>query len=76
MLQHVKGLPQLNDIALLRNQAYLNGAWVGAASTFDVTNPADGATIASVPNMGADETKAAIDAAQGVVKRRAATSGP
>ncbi|WP_420799654.1 NAD-dependent succinate-semialdehyde dehydrogenase [Noviherbaspirillum saxi] len=56
-------MPKLNDGALLRNQAYLNGAWVGAASTFDVTNPADGATIASVPNMGADEARAAIDAA-------------
>ncbi|RJF97840.1 NAD-dependent succinate-semialdehyde dehydrogenase [Noviherbaspirillum saxi] len=63
MLQQVKGMPKLNDGALLRNQAYLNGAWVGAASTFDVTNPADGATIASVPNMGADEARAAIDAA-------------
>jgi succinate-semialdehyde dehydrogenase/glutarate-semialdehyde dehydrogenase len=63
MLQQVKGLPKLNDAALLRNQAYLNGAWVDAASTFDVTNPADGATLASVPNMGADEAKAAIDAA-------------
>ncbi|MGH8807460.1 MAG: NAD-dependent succinate-semialdehyde dehydrogenase [Noviherbaspirillum sp.] len=63
MLQEVKGLPKLSDAALLRDQAYLNGAWVGAAATFDVTNPADGATIASVPNMGADEARAAIDAA-------------
>ncbi|KIF81772.1 NAD-dependent succinate-semialdehyde dehydrogenase [Noviherbaspirillum autotrophicum] len=63
MLQHVKGLPKLNDGALLRNQAYLNGAWVGAETTFEVTNPADGATIASVPNMGAEETRMAIDAA-------------
>jgi succinate-semialdehyde dehydrogenase/glutarate-semialdehyde dehydrogenase len=28
MLQAVKGLPKLNDSALLRNQAYVNGAWV------------------------------------------------
>ncbi len=64
MLQHVKGLPKLHDGALLRNQAYLNGAWVGADATFDVINPADGATIGSVPNMGVEETRIAIDAAQ------------
>ena len=63
MLRQVKGLPGLNDAALLRNQAYLNGAWVDAASTFEVTNPADGVTIGSVPNMGADEAQAAIDTA-------------
>jgi succinate-semialdehyde dehydrogenase/glutarate-semialdehyde dehydrogenase len=63
MLQAVKGLPKLNDAALLRNQTYVNGAWVGAAASFDVTNPADGATIGSVPNMGAAETQTAIDAA-------------
>jgi succinate-semialdehyde dehydrogenase / glutarate-semialdehyde dehydrogenase len=63
MLQQVKGLPKLNDAALLRNQAYLNGNWVGASTTFDVTNPADGVTIASVPNMGADDAQAAINAA-------------
>jgi len=58
-----KGFPPLNDAALLRNQAYLNGAWIDAASTFTVTNPADGSTIGSVPNMGAEETRKAIDAA-------------
>jgi succinate-semialdehyde dehydrogenase/glutarate-semialdehyde dehydrogenase len=63
MLHAVKGIPKLNDSALLRNQAYVNGAWIAAASTFDVRNPADGATIASVPNMGTAETNAAIDAA-------------
>ncbi|MDQ9170051.1 NAD-dependent succinate-semialdehyde dehydrogenase [Oxalobacteraceae bacterium R-40] len=63
MLHAVKGIPKLNDSALLRNQAYVNGAWIDAASTFDVRNPADGATIASVPNMGKAETQGAIDAA-------------
>ena len=63
MLQQVKGLPKLNDVALLRSQAYLNGAWVDASSTFDVTNPADGLTIGSVPNMGANEARVAIDVA-------------
>jgi succinate-semialdehyde dehydrogenase/glutarate-semialdehyde dehydrogenase len=63
MLNTVKGIPKLNDPSLLHNQAYINGAWTSASASFDVTNPADGATIASVPNMGAEETKQAIAAA-------------
>src|ERR1700694_3701877 len=75
MLQAVKGLPKLKDAALLRNQAYLNGAWLGAASTFDVTNPADGITIGSVPNMGAAETQEAINAAKAAFPAWAAKTG-
>ncbi|MDB5764687.1 MAG: NAD-dependent succinate-semialdehyde dehydrogenase [Herminiimonas sp.] len=75
MLQAVKGLPKLNDATLLRNQAYLNGAWVGADASFDVTNPADGVTIGSVPNMGAAETQAAIDAANAAFPAWAARTG-
>jgi succinate-semialdehyde dehydrogenase/glutarate-semialdehyde dehydrogenase len=63
MLQAVKGLPKLKDPSLLKNQAYLNGAWVGGAQSFDVTNPAEGVTIASVPNLGAREAEQAIAAA-------------
>lgn len=41
------------------------GKWVGADSgeTFDVTNPATGEVIGTVPSCGADETNRAIDAA-------------
>lgn len=51
---------------LLRRQAYIDGAWVGADSgkNFKVTNPADGSVIAEVPDMGRDETRRAIAAAQ------------
>jgi succinate-semialdehyde dehydrogenase / glutarate-semialdehyde dehydrogenase len=63
MSHHAAGIPPLKDPALLRNQAYLNGAWVGAASNFDVTNPANGTTIGTVPNMGADDAHKAIAAA-------------
>ena len=63
MLQHFKGLPKLSDGALLRTQAYLNGAWVSAESSFEVTNPADGQIIAAVPNMDAEDARMAIDAA-------------
>jgi succinate-semialdehyde dehydrogenase / glutarate-semialdehyde dehydrogenase len=75
MLHAVKGIPKLNDGALLRNQAYVNGTWIDAASTFDVRNPADGATIASVPNMGKAETDAAIDAANKAFPAWAAKTG-
>jgi succinate-semialdehyde dehydrogenase/glutarate-semialdehyde dehydrogenase len=75
MLQLVKGLPQLKDPALLRDQAWINGVWTGAEKTFDITNPADGATIASVPNMGAAETRAAIDAAHAAFPEWSARTG-
>ena len=63
-MSETKNFPPLHDATLLRNQAYLNGEWVGTASNFTVTNPADGATIASVPNMGADDARKAIAAAE------------
>ena len=63
MPQQAKGVPQLADATLLRNQAFLNGAWVGASASFNVINPADGSMIGAVPNMGAEETRKAIDAA-------------
>jgi succinate-semialdehyde dehydrogenase/glutarate-semialdehyde dehydrogenase len=75
MLQAVKGLPKLNDAALLRDQSYINGAWVGAAASFDVTNPADGVTIGSVPNMGATEAQQAIDAAAAAFPAWSAKTG-
>ena len=43
-------------------QALIGGQWVSSAETFAVIDPATGAEIARVPNLGARETKAAIDA--------------
>ncbi|MEK6245060.1 MAG: NADP-dependent succinate-semialdehyde dehydrogenase [Pseudomonadota bacterium] len=61
------GLPPLplKDPTLFREQCYLDGAWTLADSgkTFAVDNPATGATIGSVPEMGAAETRRAIEAA-------------
>ena len=56
---------QLKDPTLLRHQAYLNGAWVDAdgGQTINVTNPATGEHIGTVPLMGAAETRRAIEAA-------------
>ena len=61
------GLPSipLKDPKLFREQCYLDGAWVGAdsAKTFQVSDPATGGVIGSVPNLGAAETRRAIEAA-------------
>lgn len=59
------GLPTLSlkDPKLFREQCYVDGAWAGAASgaTFPITNPATGATVARVPDLGAAETRRAIE---------------
>ncbi|MDI6747538.1 MAG: NAD-dependent succinate-semialdehyde dehydrogenase [Rhodocyclaceae bacterium] len=56
---------QLRDPQLLRNQAFIAGAWTAADSgaIVAVTNPATGATLATVPDMGVAETRRAINAA-------------
>lgn len=58
-------LLQLQRPELLRQQAYINGQWCDAASgnTIAVDNPATGEIIAHVPSLTAEETRAAIDAA-------------
>ena len=55
----------LQDKSLFRQQCYIDGAWADADSgeTIDVTNPATGEIIGTVPRMGADETRRAIEAA-------------
>jgi len=56
---------QLKDQKLFRQQGYINGEWRDADSkaTINVTNPADGSVIGTIPRMGAAETRRAIDAA-------------
>jgi succinate-semialdehyde dehydrogenase/glutarate-semialdehyde dehydrogenase len=56
---------ELADPALLRTQAYLGGRWVDAATgaTREVRNPASGERLGTVPDLGAAETREAIDAA-------------
>ena len=55
----------LSDPSLLRQQCYVDGVWMDADSKekIDVSNPADNNVIGTVPNMGAQETKQAIEAA-------------
>lgn len=56
---------QLNDLTLFRQQAFINGEWRDALSSdvITVTNPANGEVLGSVPKMGAEETRDAIQAA-------------
>lgn len=55
----------LHDPKLLRQQCYVDGAWLDAdgGATIDVTNPADGEVIGTIPALGTAETKRAIEAA-------------
>ncbi len=56
----------LQDPTLLRTQAYIGGEWIDADSgaTFDVTDPATGDVVASVADLGVEETRRAIDLAE------------
>lgn len=56
---------ELSDPALLRTQAFVNGSWIDAdtGATFRVLDPADGSELASVADLGAEETRRAIEAA-------------
>jgi succinate-semialdehyde dehydrogenase/glutarate-semialdehyde dehydrogenase len=58
-------VPNLEDPKLFRDRAYVDGAWVEAdsAARFEVDNPATGAIVGTVPNMGGAETRRAIAAA-------------
>ncbi|MEI6114421.1 MAG: NAD-dependent succinate-semialdehyde dehydrogenase [Burkholderiales bacterium] len=56
---------KLNNPDLLRTRSYIDGKWVDAkdGSHFAVDNPATGAQIANVANLGPTDAQAAIDAA-------------
>jgi succinate-semialdehyde dehydrogenase/glutarate-semialdehyde dehydrogenase len=56
---------KLKDWKLLRERCFVDGEWVGAdeGGTLEVTNPATGQVLGSIPKMGAGETRRAIAAA-------------
>ena len=60
------GLPSLplKDPKLFREQCYIDGEWAGSEKGFPVNNPATGATLGTVPDMGTAETRRAIQAAE------------
>lgn len=55
----------VKNTSLFRQQAFIDGAWLDADSkkVINVTNPATGETIGTVPRMGVAETRRAIEAA-------------
>ena len=55
----------LKDPSLLCQACFIDNQWIEADSkkTVDVTNPATGEVLGTIPFCGADETKRAIDAA-------------
>ena len=56
---------QLNDPRLFREQCYVDGAWVDAASrkTIAITDPATGEVVGTVPSLSTEEVRRAIEAA-------------
>ena len=59
-------MDRLADIGLLKHQGYIDGAWVSAdhGRTYAVEDPATGAEIGQVADMGGEETRRAIAAAE------------
>jgi succinate-semialdehyde dehydrogenase/glutarate-semialdehyde dehydrogenase len=57
---------KLTDSSLLRTQAYIGGKWENATggATQEILNPATQEKIGTVPDMGAAETRRAIEAAK------------
>jgi succinate-semialdehyde dehydrogenase/glutarate-semialdehyde dehydrogenase len=55
----------IDDQSLFRQQCYVNGRWLDAAAgaTIEVTNPATGEVLGTVPGFDAADTRSAIEAA-------------
>ena len=56
---------QLKNQSLFHTKCFIDGEWIDADSgdTIEVTNPSNGEVLGTVPKMGADETRRAIEAA-------------
>ena len=64
----------LNDATLLRDRCWVAGEWVGEP-VIEVTDPATGAVLGRVPDLGETETRTAIEAAhEAQVEWRARTA--
>ncbi len=68
------GRMHLKDSSLKREQCFIDGRWSAAddGGTIDVLNPATHAKLGTIPNMGAAETRRAINAANAALKGWAA----
>ncbi|WP_417423776.1 NAD-dependent succinate-semialdehyde dehydrogenase [Hoeflea sp.] len=68
----------LKNPDLLISSAFVGGDWMAEAASgkrFDVLNPSTGAVITSLPDLGVNETRAAIDTAYLAQKDWAAKTG-
>ena len=67
----------LKDGALFHQQAYIDGQWLDAdgGATITVGNPATGVALGTVPRMGRDETRRAIEAANAALPAWRAKTG-
>lgn len=59
-----RGMERLSDPRLLRQFAFINGRWSAASKTIAVTNPSTGELLGRVPDMGAEEARLAVEAAE------------
>lgn len=62
----------LKNKDLLQSGGFINGQWVQGAAQFDVLSPANGDVVGQVADLGAEETREAIDAANAAFKPWAA----
>lgn len=60
----------LANQSLFKQESYVNGQWVSAQSgkSFAVTNPANGAFLTEVADLGASDTEDAVTAAEAALK--------
>ena len=73
-----KLLSKIKDSSLVTDRALIGGQWIGESDggkTFDVTNPATGEVIATLPDMNRTETARAVDAAYQAQKDWAKKAG-
>lgn len=56
----------LSDTTLFKEQAYVNGVWIGSddGEKLVTTNPYDGDTVGTVPKLATADTRCAIEAAE------------
>jgi succinate-semialdehyde dehydrogenase/glutarate-semialdehyde dehydrogenase len=63
-MQKVDIRSQLQDSSLFREEAFIDGKWIGSKNTFTVSNPATDDIIASVANLEIKDAELAITAAE------------
>ncbi len=64
MITSSSPLARLDDASLVKTDALLGGQWCAGSARFAVHDPATGAQLAEVANLGAREARQAIDAAR------------